>query len=171
MKYVIFREQVAERFGVGSQDVCIVGSAKLGFSPSPVKYGVSFKETSDVDVVVISESLFHHGSRDLFAALNQLYPSVHALREALQKKSIKNAIPVVSLDDWKDVKEALRNYVYNNFNPGLLPENHSLRQDIFTKISSTAGLFLRWSLRFMCRKYVAVFLEHGNLLKIAMQTV
>lgn len=29
MKYVIFREQVAERFGVGSQDVCIVGSAKL----------------------------------------------------------------------------------------------------------------------------------------------
>ena len=33
MKYVIFREQVAERFCVGSQDVCIVGSAKLGFSP------------------------------------------------------------------------------------------------------------------------------------------
>jgi len=31
MKYVIFREQVAERFGVGSQDVCIVGSAKLGY--------------------------------------------------------------------------------------------------------------------------------------------
>lgn len=35
MKYVIFREQVAERFEVGYQDVCIVGSAKRGFSPSP----------------------------------------------------------------------------------------------------------------------------------------
>jgi hypothetical protein len=30
MKYVIFREQVADRFDIGSQDVCIVGSAKLG---------------------------------------------------------------------------------------------------------------------------------------------
>lgn len=59
MKYVIFREQVADRFGVGSQDICIVGSAKLGFSPSPVKYGKPFKEESDVDVVVISEELFH----------------------------------------------------------------------------------------------------------------
>ncbi len=28
MKYVIFKEQVAERFGIGSQDVRIVGSAK-----------------------------------------------------------------------------------------------------------------------------------------------
>ena len=30
-----FREQVADRFHVGYQDICIVGSAKLGFSPSP----------------------------------------------------------------------------------------------------------------------------------------
>lgn len=57
MKYVIFREQVAERFNIGSQDVCIVGSAKLGFSLSPYKYGKKFKSISDVDVVVISDEL------------------------------------------------------------------------------------------------------------------
>ncbi|MGN6515394.1 MAG: hypothetical protein ACTHLR_06095, partial [Rhizomicrobium sp.] len=72
MKYVIFREQVADQFGIGSQDVCIVGSAKLGFSPSPHKYGTPFKETSDVDVVVISEPLFDRGSRELFSVLNRL---------------------------------------------------------------------------------------------------
>src|SRR5712691_6726218 len=72
MKYVIFREQVAERFGVGSQDVCIVGSAKLGYSPSPHKFGTPFEQTSDVDVVLISEPLFYRGSRMLFEVLNDL---------------------------------------------------------------------------------------------------
>ena len=54
-RYVIFKEQVADRFGIGSQDVGIVGSAKLGFSPSPHHYGKPFAETSDVDVVIISK--------------------------------------------------------------------------------------------------------------------
>ncbi|MBX9641980.1 MAG: hypothetical protein K2X97_20340, partial [Mycobacteriaceae bacterium] len=47
MRYIIFKEQVAERFNIGSQDVRIVGSARLGFSPSPHgnKYGKPFSET------------------------------------------------------------------------------------------------------------------------------
>ncbi|TVR84792.1 MAG: hypothetical protein EA405_00795 [Rhodospirillales bacterium] len=145
MKYVIFREQVADQFGIGSQDVCIVGSAKLGFSPSPHKYGTPFKETSDVDVVVISEPLFHRGSRELFAVLNRLDPPVHALRPFLEKlggKAKASSPPVVQLNDWKNVKEAIRNFVFQNFNPGLLPGDHPLRQEIFENIGSTAGLFL-----------------------------
>lgn len=145
MKYVIFREQVADQFGIGSQDVCIVGSAKLGFSPSPHKYGTPFSETSDVDVVIISEPLFDRGSRELFGVLNRLGPGVHELRPFLsstpQKAKDANR-PVVSLGDWKDVKEAIRNFVYQNFNPGLLPPDHPLRREIFENISSTAGLFL-----------------------------
>jgi len=46
------------------------------------------------------------------------------------------------LNDWKQVKEAIRNFVYQNFNPGLLPYEHHMRQEIFGNISSTAGLFL-----------------------------
>ncbi len=141
MKYVIFREQVAERFAVGSQDVCIVGSAKLGFSPSPVKFGKQFKEESDVDVVVISEELFHFGSFELFKSLNGVSPSVHEARKA---KGDRGNPPAVQVDarDWVRMKEALRNYTFNNFNPSLLPGENSLRQDIFDKITSTAGLFL-----------------------------
>lgn len=140
MKYVIFREQVAERFGVGSQDVCIVGSAKLGFSPSPAKYATPFQETSDVDVVIISEDLFDVGSRELFTVLNQLDPPVYIVRQFLRSASA--SAPQVDLRDWRKVKDAIRNYVYQNFNPGLLPFGNVLREDIFRKIGTTAGLFL-----------------------------
>jgi hypothetical protein len=140
MKYVIFREQVADRFDIGSQDVCIVGSAKLGYSPSPNKFGTPFAETSDVDVVVISEPLFYKGSRQLFETLNQIGPSVSAVRSASQSKA--KAAPVVELEDWVKVKDALRNFVYQNFNPGLLPPEHALRREIFENMASTSGLFL-----------------------------
>jgi len=48
----------------------------------------------------------------------------------------------VPLENWSRIKEALRNFVYENLNPGLLPGDHHLRNEIFTKISGTAGLFL-----------------------------
>lgn len=140
MKYVIFREQVADRFDIGSQDVCIVGSAKLGYSPSPHKYGVPFSETSDVDVVIISEPLFYRGSRKLFATLNSLEPSVYQVKHAKATKG--KTLPVVDLEDWLKVKDSVRNFVYENFNPGLLPQEHPLRQEIFENMSSTSGLFL-----------------------------
>jgi len=142
MKYVIFREQVAERFSIGSQDVCIVGSAKLGFSPSPSKYGKQFKEESDVDVVVISEELFHLGSNELFKSLTYIDPTVHAAREVLKRKRDSEASVTVRAQDWIKIKEALRNYAFSNLNPSLLASDSQLRQDIFDKISSTAGLFL-----------------------------
>jgi len=144
MKYVIFREQIAERFNVGSQDVCIVGSAKLGFSPSAHHYGTPFSETSDVDVVIISDTLFYHGSKALFSSLNLIGPSINTIRPFVYDsgKPVGGAAPVVALKDWKLFKEATRNFVYENFNPGVLPATDQLRKDIFNKISSTAGLFL-----------------------------
>jgi hypothetical protein len=141
MKYVIFRELVADRFEIGSQDVCIVGSAKLGYSPSPYKYGVAFSETSDVDVVIISEPLFYKGSRKLFSTLNPLEPSVYQIKAGKGGKNNKS-MPIVDLDDWLKVKDSVRNFVYENFNPGLLPPEHPLRQEIFENMSSTSGLFL-----------------------------
>jgi hypothetical protein len=144
MKYVIFREQVADRFNVGSQDICIVGSAKLGYSPSSHKFGTPFNETSDVDVVIISEPLFYRGSSDLFDVLNQLGPPAYQIREFLynQASNARREKPAVDLHDWRKVKEAIRNFVHENFNPGLLPDDHPLRKDIFNKIATTAGLFL-----------------------------
>lgn len=144
MKYIIFKEQVADRFEIGSQDVCIVGSARLGFSPSPYKYGKSFTDQSDVDVVIISDDLFDIGSQRLFRYLNSLPPHIHEIRPFIEENegSKEKSRPTVPLKHWRSTKEAIRNFVYQNFNPALLPHDDDLRQEIFDKISSTAGLFL-----------------------------
>ena len=139
MKYVIFREQVADSFDIGSQDVCIVGSAKLGFSPTPYKYGLPFSKTSDVDVVIISEPLFYRGSRELFATINALPPSKAQITSA--RRSNENP-PTVDLRDWGRAKDSIRNFVYQNFNPGVLPQDHPLREEVFDNMSATSGLFL-----------------------------
>jgi hypothetical protein len=133
MKYLIFREQVADRFKIGYQDVCIVGSAKLGFSPSPQKFGKPFAETSDVDVVIISGEMFDHGTHELFKHLRTSGPE-HTYDD---KKSVE-----VGGREWRMHKEAIRNFVYENFNPSHLPEGNELRDDIFDNISSTSALFL-----------------------------
>lgn len=135
MKYIIFKEQVASEFGIGSQDVCIVGSARLGFSPSPHKFGRPFSETSDVDVVLISEPLFLEGSQALFQELNGQGPAPDF------SDGTKKPVQVDGLV-WKNTKESIRNFVFNNFNPGLLPSSHPLRVKIFNGISGTTGLFL-----------------------------
>jgi hypothetical protein len=137
MKYVIFREQVADRFNIGSQDVCIVGSAKLGYSPSPHKFGTPFAETSDVDVVIISEPLFYRGSRELFDTLNDLVYSVRPAQTGRMPRTQE-----VAPWDWLKIKDSIRNFVYQNFNPGLLPQDHPLRREVFENMASTSGLFL-----------------------------
>src|SRR5690348_4667804 len=137
MKYIIFKEQVASKFGIGSQDVCIVGSARLGFSPSPHKFGKPFSETSDVDVVLISEPLFLEGSQALFQELNSLGPPLIFSDKPHKQKPVE-----VIAESWRSIKEAIRNFVFNNFNPGLLSPSHSLRVRIFNGISGTTGLFL-----------------------------
>lgn len=134
MKYMVFREQVADRFHVGYQDVCIVGSAKLGFSPAAHKYGKSFAEESDVDVVIISEELFDRGSQRVFDRLRNLGPSPRSV------KGKEN--PQVEQSDWRAIKDGLRNYYFQNLNPTLLLDTDPLRNDIFERIRSTTPLFL-----------------------------
>lgn len=134
MKYLIFREQVANKFGIGYQDVCIVGSAKLGFSPSPKKFGRKFQENSDVDVVIISDKMFNVGTKELFKCLNSHKISgIHSGTDdnvSVERRSIRV------------IMESIRNFSYENFNPSLLPEDNALKNDIFSNISSTSALFL-----------------------------
>lgn len=139
MKYIVFREQVADRFGIGSQDVAIVGSARLGYSPSPSKFGQLFSETSDVDVVIVSEGLFHKGTHELFEELAQLDPPLYVVRSHIERQQERIEIAAKPL---RSIKEGIRNFVFGNFNPGLLSPGNRLRHEIFNKISSTSGLFL-----------------------------
>lgn len=56
--YFDLRGAVAEHLSVHTNEVLVVGSSKLGFSIAPRKRYRPFGETSDVDVAVVSTTLF-----------------------------------------------------------------------------------------------------------------
>jgi hypothetical protein len=57
-EYLDLRSKVANRFHLHPNEVLIVGSAKLGFSIVPAKRYRHFSNESDIDIVLISSSLF-----------------------------------------------------------------------------------------------------------------
>lgn len=56
--YFDLRSIVAKKFGLHPNEVLVVGSAKLGFSIAPDKEYHLFSEESDIDVALVSSSLF-----------------------------------------------------------------------------------------------------------------
>jgi len=57
-KYFQLKNTIAQKFGLNPADVIMIGSAKLGFSISPLKLWKPFHEDSDIDMVVISPDIF-----------------------------------------------------------------------------------------------------------------
>lgn len=52
------RSALTRTLGTRSEDIFIVGSAKMGFSLAPRKFGRPFSEGSDIDVAIIDSELF-----------------------------------------------------------------------------------------------------------------
>jgi hypothetical protein len=57
-KYFLLRQRIAKQFKVHTNEVLVVGSAKLGFSIAPNKKYRHFGDKSDIDVVIVSDVLF-----------------------------------------------------------------------------------------------------------------
>ncbi len=57
--YYFMREEICKFFNIHPKNFCIVGSGKIGFSLNPKKYGKEFDNYSDIDIVLISDELFH----------------------------------------------------------------------------------------------------------------
>jgi hypothetical protein len=57
-QYFDLRSEVADCFKLHPSEVLVVGSAKLGFSIAPDKLYQQFSDGSDIDVVLISSTLF-----------------------------------------------------------------------------------------------------------------
>ncbi len=56
--YRSFKERLAGSLGCRAENIRIVGSGKFGFSLAPHKYGQVFSPRSDIDVVVVDETMF-----------------------------------------------------------------------------------------------------------------
>lgn len=50
--------EIAAGLEIPQIDICVIGSARIGFSLSPAKFGQPFGEYSDIDILVVSQSLF-----------------------------------------------------------------------------------------------------------------
>ncbi len=65
-KFFKLKSIVAQKFGLNPQDVVMVGSAKLGFSISPLKRWQLFHGESDIDMVIISSEIFDRFWKELY---------------------------------------------------------------------------------------------------------
>jgi len=56
--YDLLKRHLAENLTVGKDRIVVVGSARTGFSLSPDRFLTRFNEHSDIDVIIIDETLF-----------------------------------------------------------------------------------------------------------------
>ncbi len=65
-KFFKLKSMVAQKFGLNPQDVIMVGSAKLGFSISPLIRWQPFHDESDIDMAIISPDIFDRFWKELY---------------------------------------------------------------------------------------------------------
>jgi len=56
--YEVFRNTLGDHLRTPPEDISIIGSARLGFSLSPEKFGAAFSSSSDIDTVVVNSQMF-----------------------------------------------------------------------------------------------------------------
>jgi hypothetical protein len=65
IKYYNLKKAIAKFFKVNYRNVFCVGSSKLGFSIRPDQLWKHNEDSSDIDMVIISENIFEKYARDL----------------------------------------------------------------------------------------------------------
>ncbi len=110
-KFWLLRKSICEEFRLHPKNFAIAGSGKLGFSIVPSKYGQPFSEASDIDVVLVSETLFDSIWRELIIYYEhpdfKLLPSnirkeFNALRQKLFYGQVRLDILVKNFDFAKE---------------------------------------------------------------------
>ena len=81
---------IAKHFHIHSKEIEIVGSGKIGFSLNEERFGKSFDNTSDIDLVIVSSELFDRAWIELlkvdFSCFHRLSePDKSFLQECLGK--------------------------------------------------------------------------------------
>jgi hypothetical protein len=74
--FELLRRHLSERLNVAKKNIQVVGSARTGFSVAPNGFPRRFRDTSDIDVVVVSGELFDHV---WFTLLDWHYPRRYRL--------------------------------------------------------------------------------------------
>jgi len=81
-----FRDELVARLGVDRSDIRIVGSGRLGFSLKPGLNFRGFRDTSDIDVVIVNGALFDQLWISLLEAAYPRPPITNRLSGWLQSR-------------------------------------------------------------------------------------
>lgn len=57
--------EISNGLEVPKEDICVVGSGRIGFSLSPDNFGTPYSQYSDLDIVVVSSVLFDQSWLDI----------------------------------------------------------------------------------------------------------
>ena len=138
LQYISFCETVSRNLDLGSHDVAVIGSTRIGYSLAPDKFGTPVKPGSDVDTVIVSEHLFKQGAFEVLRWLANCGPDVPYGDEA------KDAEENIELDtdEWGRLKSAARNICNGYIAPNLLPDDSDYKQRIFGATNEVATQLL-----------------------------
>lgn len=64
MLYETVRDWIARQLGIHGKELTIIGSARIGYSVAPEKFGRKFGRHSDLDLVAISPKLFERAHEE-----------------------------------------------------------------------------------------------------------
>ena len=86
---------VSKGLKVPQRDICVVGSARVGFSLSPDKFGELFNEYSDIDVLVVSTPIFDDSWLDMLSLQRKkkavlMSSTIRRLRDHREKHFVYN---------------------------------------------------------------------------------
>jgi hypothetical protein len=130
LQYISFCETVARNLDIGSHDVAVVGSTRIGYSLSPDTFGTPVRPGSDVDTVVVSENLFKGGMEQVLDWLADI--------EWREEKELV-FIDVKTLDN---LQSCARNFRNGFLAPNLLPDGNQFKQRVFSALNEVATQLL-----------------------------
>ena len=104
--YFKLKSEIANKFGIHPTEVVIVGSGKLGFSIAPNKRFLPFGDNSDIDIAIISPTLFDRIWIDVFDYWKEIsyWPGEREFREYLFRGWIRpDKLPPANRFEWRRV--------------------------------------------------------------------
>jgi len=101
--YDAIREWVSLRLDVNPKEISLTGSARLGQSLAPKKIGSNFNEDSDLDLFVVSDSLFSR-LKDDFLAWSDDFDTGRTKAENPRQEGF-----------WKDTRKRLEGLIAKGF--------------------------------------------------------
>jgi len=89
-RYFDFKYKIAEKLNVHPKDIEVVGSARLGFRLAQQKAGEPFGPDSDIDVVVVSNTLFEEVWLQLICVWERAWHDLVPKERTNLKECLKN---------------------------------------------------------------------------------